>query len=295
MVPSTSQSQLVSKLLSLQREMVECGLTVTLSQDTFPNGLKQLSLKVTVETEKKQIPRRKKKKSANQKKKEIARLLAWREKRQVERELSAASRSTPMSKSLVYNPKKRKVSSAELSPPPRQDIPQYDGGGDCSFDSTTMFLDITPEEEWFSDQDPSLGTREETQDPATCIAEEGVESLGERVPAPDAGRTAAGEPAAGEPAAGVPPCLPELKCFLPHSENEFNCRYCLTLNDITRNKENLSHNRFICWQTNIDCCDSRFCNSYCHKRWKKFYAVDYDGSFMSYREIIQYNKLLCKM
>ena len=38
----------------------------------------------------------------------------------------------------------------------------------------------------------------------------------------------------------------EIKCFLPHSENEFNCRYCLTLNDITRNKENLSHNRFIC-------------------------------------------------
>ena len=71
----------------------------------------------------------------------------------IEKEYSVVA-STPLAKPLAapksYNAKKRKVSSAELSSPSQQGIPQYNGGGDCSFDSTisqppenfTMFLDL---------------------------------------------------------------------------------------------------------------------------------------------------------
>jgi len=91
-------------------------------------------------------------------------------------------------------------------------------------DNFTLFSDLIPKEEWFSDQDPSLETGEKTPDPAACIAEQGVESLGERVPA--TGRTTAGEPAAGELAARDPPYPPELTIFSPNPENMFNCIYC---------------------------------------------------------------------
>ncbi len=140
--------------------------------------------------------------------------------------------TNPQAAHKINNAKKRKVSSAKLSPHSWQGIPQYDGGGDCSFDSTikepldnfTLFSDLIPKEEWFSDQDPSLETGEKTPNPAACIAEQGVESLGKRVLA--TGRATAGEPAAGELAARDPPYPPELTIFGPNPENMFNCIYC---------------------------------------------------------------------
>ena len=121
-------------------------------------------------------------------------MLAWKKRNPVEKEYSAVT-STPLTNPQAAhksnNAKKRKVSTAKLSPPSWPGIPQYYGGGDCSFDSTigepldnfTLFSYLIPKEEWFSDQDASLETGEKTPDPPACIAQQGVESLGERVPA----------------------------------------------------------------------------------------------------------------
>ena len=64
-------SELISKLFRLQKEIFERGLTVSLTQDTCTSGERDLFLKVIILPEnQEQKPRRRRKKSANQKRKE---------------------------------------------------------------------------------------------------------------------------------------------------------------------------------------------------------------------------------
>ena len=125
-------SQLISKLFKLQKEIFERGLTVTLTQDTCTSGERDLFLKVIILAEnQEQKTRRRRKKSANQKRKEKAGFFAWMKRNRVEKKYSTVT-STPLTNPQAanksINAKKRKVSSAKLSPPSWQGIPQYEGG-----------------------------------------------------------------------------------------------------------------------------------------------------------------------
>ena len=116
-------SQLISKLFKLQKGIFNRGLTVSLTQDTCTSGARYLFLKVNILAEnQEQKPRRRRKKSANQNRKEKAGFLAWKKRNRVEKEYSTVT-STPLTNPQAanksINAKKRKVSSAKLSPPSR--------------------------------------------------------------------------------------------------------------------------------------------------------------------------------
>ena len=93
-------------------------------------------MKLTIDTDNLKL-RPRKNKSVSQKRRETARLLAWREKKRVEKDsfaraTSAATPSIPafttFSGSITCE-KKKKVAETELSPQSCQGIPQVDGEG----------------------------------------------------------------------------------------------------------------------------------------------------------------------
>ena len=158
-------NHILSRILSLYRELLDNDTCVSLCQDTS-NGSKFLTLVVAIPVEKES---KIKKKSQSKKKKEMARLAAWKEKKQQEKSSSASSstprpsgtptpslmntrwRKAPLlgselpSVTATGKEKKRKISDAGLSPPyrfpqgsgesgdssrpplPGGNVPQYDG------------------------------------------------------------------------------------------------------------------------------------------------------------------------
>ena len=160
-------NHILSRILSLYRELLDNDTCVSLCQDTS-NGSKFLTLVVAIPVEKES---KIKKKSQSKKKKEMARLAAWKEKKQQEKSSSASSstprpsgtptpslmntrwRKAPLLGSELPSvtatgeekEKKRKISDAGLSPPyrfpqgsgesgdssrpplPGGNVPQYDG------------------------------------------------------------------------------------------------------------------------------------------------------------------------
>ena len=158
-------NHILSRILSLYRELLDNDTCVSLCQDTS-NGSKFLTLVVAIPVEKES---KIKNKSQSKKKKEMARLAAWKEKKQQEKSSSASSstprpsgtptlslmntrwRKAPLlgselpSVTATGKEKKRKISDAGLSPPyrfpqgsgesgdssrpplPGGNVPQYDG------------------------------------------------------------------------------------------------------------------------------------------------------------------------
>ena len=140
---ANNTSSLITKLLSLHKEILLSGISVTLSQESFKNGSRTLSMQLNIDAEFQQKIKRRK--SASRRKKEMMRLVVWKEKKRVEAAALATLVSKPpppsnpshhpqlFSSLKSTTTRKRKVSEAQLSPPSRG-IPQVEGEADCSAD-----------------------------------------------------------------------------------------------------------------------------------------------------------------
>ena len=90
---ANNTSSLITKLLSLHKEILLIGISVTLSQESFKNGSRTLSIKLNIDAEFQQKTKRRK--SASRRRKEMMRLVAWKEKKRVEAAALAALVSKP--------------------------------------------------------------------------------------------------------------------------------------------------------------------------------------------------------
>jgi len=125
---ANNTSSLITKLLSLHKEILLSGISVT--QESFKNGSRTLSMKLNIDAEFQQKTKRRK--SASRRRKEMMRLVAWKEKKRVEAAALATLVSKPLPPSNPPHPpqlfsslqsmttKKSKVSEAQLSPPSRR-------------------------------------------------------------------------------------------------------------------------------------------------------------------------------
>ena len=124
---ANNTSSLITKLLSLHKEILLSGISVTLSQESFKNGSRTLSMQLNIDAEFQQKIKRRK--SASRRKKEMMRLVVWKEKKRVEAAALATLVSKPpppsnpshhpqlFSSLQSATTKKRKVFEANLSPP----------------------------------------------------------------------------------------------------------------------------------------------------------------------------------